>query len=481
MFALRQSRRGEPDDYHRRSAARSAMFVASDSSPTRACERTAWLSLVLRDWQSAPPGAKHRVAWATLSPDVREPSCNVQLLAGRGLADVETQMKTYPSLGGAWLAIVLTLAGGCADVDRQTAKPVSGDHDDDEHDDEGGDEVEPDDDESADPDDSDAPAAERDAGSSPGRDAGSRDAAASDASARDAGTASDAGRSDAGASDASQPQRDAAVSSDSGSTPTDAGNPADTGTDAAAPPAGEDECGPIPTTLTADTTGKRSNSFGFTEIDVRSPNQMVRLQTRLTVPAKPPANGTVFLWPGLQPLDGKNFLPIGNGVLQPVLTWGPSCAPGTLLDHSSWWISGQYVNVYGNAGEYRGCKGGKVLRVDPGDVLAIDMVLKGTEWTQIVTSTKSGKSVDFTIDLKGQEQGRAIFDIELPTANKPTEDVLFTSTVLTYTTPLTRACAPVSQGATDYVSKARLSKDGLHCCVDRMALRAKGVAATTRP
>jgi hypothetical protein len=31
------------------------------------------------------------------------------------------------------------------------------------------------------------------------------------------------------------------------------------------------------------------------------------------------------------------------------------------------------------------------------------------------------------------------------------------------------------------VAKPRLSKDGLHCCVDRLTLRASGVTATTSP
>ena len=72
-------------------------------------------------------------------------------------------------------------------------------------------------------------------------------------------------------------------------------------------------------------------------------NEFVDLRTTLTVPAPPPATGTLFLWPGLDPAPGgRNFLPIDNGVLQPVLTWGASCAPGQQpIQYSTWWISGQ--------------------------------------------------------------------------------------------------------------------------------------------
>jgi hypothetical protein len=31
----------------------------------------------------------------------------------------------------------------------------------------------------------------------------------------------------------------------------------------------------------------------------------------------------------------------------------------------------------------------------------------------------------------------------------------------------------------DYATKSRVSADGLHCCIDRIVLRAEGVPATT--
>ena len=65
---------------------------------------------------------------------------------------------------------------------------------------------------------------------------------------------------------------------------------------------------------------------------IAPPNQITGLQTSLIVPPLPPvpaySNASLFLWPGLDPATNSvNFLPINDGVLQPVLSWGPSCAP----------------------------------------------------------------------------------------------------------------------------------------------------------
>jgi hypothetical protein len=94
----------------------------------------------------------------------------------------------------------------------------------------------------------------------------------------------------------------------------------------------------------------KSKKNGHVAFWTTSGNEIVGLRTTLRVPAKPEPAGTIFLWPGLQPdRDGRNYFPIGNGVLQPVLTWGPSCAPGEKpRTYSTWWISGQYVNTQGS-------------------------------------------------------------------------------------------------------------------------------------
>jgi hypothetical protein len=256
-----------------------------------------------------------------------------------------------------------------------------------------------------------------------------------------------------------------------------------------APSGRSDVCGEIPATLTRDNTARRAATSGrrnarqnVVGYATTLQSLLVRLQTKMTVPAKPAPAGTVFLWPGVQPLrGGPNFAPINNGVLQPVLTWGASCAPGSPRGFDSWWISGMYVNVSTTLAAYRNCHGGPVMRVNVGDVLDIDIALAGTVWKQTVKNLTSGQQVDYAIDLRGQEQGLAYFDIELPTATKPAADTVFTESVLTFSGPRASACVPTTQGANDFVSKARLSADRTKCCIDRITLRAPGVPATTTP
>jgi hypothetical protein len=96
-------------------------------------------------------------------------------------------------------------------------------------------------------------------------------------------------------------------------------------------------------------------------------NSFTTFNSILVVPPLPPVpntqtdgDKTYFLWPGLQP--GKvasNYQPIDNGVLQPVLTFGPTCAPGQTKEQTKdpyfgWTISGQYVNTIGKAPGFTG-------------------------------------------------------------------------------------------------------------------------------
>lgn len=318
-----------------------------------------------------------------------------------------------------------------------------------------------------------APAAsEPDAGddpdSGPGR---SADAGAYDARARtpdaqtvpgDARASQDSGQSDASALGDAAPPKDAASSDASVSDP-------------------DDPCEPTSDMLAGQTSGGRED--GFIEMQVQPPNEYTRLRTTMVVGAKPAKSGTVFVWPGFQPLRASmNFSPIGNGVLQPVLGWGPACAPGGLRDYSSWWISAMYVNTNTREPGYGGCYGSKILRVEPRDVLDVDIELKGTSWIQRVRNARTGEAIEYAIDLKGQQQNRALFWIELPNgAARPVEDAEFGSVVLTTKMPAVSACNALARGGRDFLAKPRFSKDGLHCCVDRLVLRANGVAATSMP
>ena len=213
---------------------------------------------------------------------------------------------------------------------------------------------------------------------------------------------------------------------------------------------------------------------GTVLIWAKSPHQIVRLQTKLVVPPTPPASGTLFLWPGLQP-DGVNFEPIDNGVLQPVLSWGPSCAPGKQpRSYSTWWISGQYVNTNGQVSGYTGCDGGAIMSVNVCDTLDIDMALSGSIWTQTVTDEQTNQSVTYSIDMKDQAQNLAYFVIE-EYSSAPVSEVIFTDTILTFDLPDATDCKLSTRGQTDFVSSPVASGDGLQCSIPQIILRAQGI------
>ncbi|MGD0674873.1 MAG: hypothetical protein ABSC94_05605 [Polyangiaceae bacterium] len=219
--------------------------------------------------------------------------------------------------------------------------------------------------------------------------------------------------------------------------------------------------------------------YGTVEFSASTKTQIVGLETTLTVPATPPPSGTLFLWPGLQPLGGgQNYDPIGNGVLQSVLTWGGTCAPTAPNTYASWWISGQYVNTYGSYAGYTGCHGGQGMDVQVGDALRITMTVQGTVWNQVVADQQTGRTATFNIDMLGQAQDWALFIIEEHGQN-PVSDVVFTSTTLTFADADPSACQPSARGTNDYFSAPVTSIDGTQCCVSRIILRAQGVAATS--
>ncbi|HEX3775276.1 MAG TPA: hypothetical protein VHV51_12480 [Polyangiaceae bacterium] len=224
----------------------------------------------------------------------------------------------------------------------------------------------------------------------------------------------------------------------------------------------------------------RTNGYGFVDIAASSKNQILSFATTLTVPTKPAMNtGTLFLWPGLQP-GGANFDPIDNGVLQPVLTWGPTCAPNAPRNaYASWWISAQYVNTYGHDTGYTGCLGGDGMNVAVGDALAIVMTLNGTAWHQAVTDAASNQTVTYDIDMLGQAQNYAEFVIEQYTQD-PAGDVIFTNNVVTFANSEPSACQPTVRGTNDFFTNPKASADGKTCTIDRVVLRAEGVPATTQ-
>lgn len=322
--------------------------------------------------------------------------------------------------------------------------------------------------------------------SAEGSDAGSvRPGEMSGARHSDAGSTSSPARADA--SSDGHVARDAAAASDGPLSPNaaaDAGRPA---RDAGAAPGADattgmqDECGPVPTAAPKAAKAKAVVQYGLSEYHTKANNQFVGVRATLTVPAKPPPTGIIFVWPGTQALpDEATYQPVGGGVLQPVLTWGSSCVPGALPGHSTWWISPVYVNDETTIAELRGCHGGPVISAAVGDRLDLEMRLDKTEWYQKVVDRNSQLATEFSIDLRGQLQQRALFWIELKTAAKPTEDLIFDHIVLKMQDPEPGACALNNRGMNDYVTESRVSADGLTCCIDRIVLRAEGVAATTK-
>ncbi len=298
----------------------------------------------------------------------------------------------------------------------------------------------------------------------------------------------DSGVMNPSSDDGSSPGMPSGMPPDSGAhmVPPDAGSGLDSA--AAAPDAGADgasaasPCAGGTVGVASDAMGAKStpvSSYGMVEFNVSTQTQIVALRTTLTVPAKPPPSGTLFLWPGLQPLPGgKNYNPIGNGVLQPVLTWGGTCAPTAPSTYDSWWISAQYVNTYGSDPGHTGCLGGQGMDVAVGDALDIAMTLSGTSWNQTVVDRQSGHTATFDIDMAGQAQDWGIFTIESD-GSEPISDVIFTDTTLTLAAADGAACQPSTRGQDDYFSAPQISMDGKTCCVSKLILRAQGVAATT--
>mgnify|MGYP003444700355 FL=1 len=217
-----------------------------------------------------------------------------------------------------------------------------------------------------------------------------------------------------------------------------------------------------------------SREYGAVKYLSDRSNPILSLKTTLLVPKPPSSKQTLFIWPGLQCRGASDPGRVGNGILQPVLTWGPSCAPKAPRDgYAGWWMAAMYVNVSSNAAGPTGCAGGDYMDTQVGDQLFIDMSLKADKWTQTITNMRTMKAVDLTSDLKGQVQNWATWAVEVPSGEsiKPVEDTLFTQNVLTFSAPVT-TCQPSQAGGSDYWSAPILSPDGLHCCFEKIILRA---------
>jgi hypothetical protein len=221
--------------------------------------------------------------------------------------------------------------------------------------------------------------------------------------------------------------------------------------------------------MTRDQTSRRN--LAVVMYTIAPPTKIVNFKTTLVVPKTPTQRQTLFIWPGLQHMGGSDPGRVGNGVLQPVLTWGPSCSRSAPSDpYSGWWISAMYVNISTGAAGPSGCANGDSMKVDIGDRLFIEFAEKGTEWIQTVTNVRNMEKVDLTWDLKGQDQNWAIWDIETPSSSRPAEDTVFEKSVLTFSAPV-MSCQPQSAAEVDYFSAPVRSPDGMHCCFDKIVLK----------
>jgi hypothetical protein len=268
---------------------------------------------------------------------------------------------------------------------------------------------------------------------------------------------------------------------------------ADAGSDAGTLIGAADDCDAGTVGVASDSPSANAlvTGNGAVRVVTGTAHEFIGIDTTLVVPAKPPASGTLFLWPGVQPIpSGANYDTLSNGVLQPVLTWGPTCAPNSPASapYASWWISAQYVNTVitsssPNFSSYSGCHGGQGMNVAVGDSLHLVMNRRAgsTFWDQTVTDTTTGASVSYAIDMLGQEQsfGEWVIEEPAPTPQAPVGDVVFTSTKVTFASGQAAACQPAQRGANDYFAAPRISRDGTNCCISRIILRAQGVAATT--
>ncbi|KAJ3063876.1 hypothetical protein HDU98_000366 [Podochytrium sp. JEL0797] len=225
-------------------------------------------------------------------------------------------------------------------------------------------------------------------------------------------------------------------------------------------------------------------------------NSYTSFTSTLTVPPIPSvAPGTTptwYYWPGLQ-TDSRsaNYQPIGYGVLQPVLTFGPAChnvgtPPLVTQPYASWYVSAWYVNLSNTTlPGYRGCYSGDAMLVSPNDALVMSMQLSGTTWTQSITRKSDSKSVNYVLDMKGQGQNRAELVLELWNKAVIRDPVTFTDMTLTVANAEPAGNAffcntqtPGNMKKNEVCSGVVLSADGKTCTVQQCVFSVPPPAVT---
>ena len=215
------------------------------------------------------------------------------------------------------------------------------------------------------------------------------------------------------------------------------------------------------------------------------PNQIVSLETSMTVPPLPPkptnSDAKLYLWPGINPIGASvKLLPANIGLLQPVLTWGldQQCQTWQPPAFSSWWIAALYVNEESTYSQYSGCFSGLSMLVKPGDVLLINMNLDTAtgDWTQTITDSATNQTVAFDINLQGQGQNVFSFEIETDLAATLPTPLVFSNSAITFQSPDFGASCSTSQGTNNaYVlTPPVLNSSGTQCSIATIVLTQPG-------
>lgn len=224
---------------------------------------------------------------------------------------------------------------------------------------------------------------------------------------------------------------------------------------------------------------KPSPPIRFAETDAPIGNPWIYYESKMKVPLVTSPSGVIFAWPGLSPGLGPTFQPLGNGVLQPVLTFGqgPYPNPNSVSAPGQWWISGQYVgsdSIVSN-----GWGGGDVMVVNGGDelkcILSYDA---GTStWNQTVTNlTAAGNpSVSYSISLVTgsppsvpQEQNRGAFCLENPQGGSLTQCVSIYDIVMKVAQPNSSLGQDIA--AQPYATGVSLATDHVTLNIERVVI-----------
>jgi hypothetical protein len=109
------------------------------------------------------------------------------------------------------------------------------------------------------------------------------------------------------------------------------------------------------------------------------------------------------------------------------------------------------------------------MSVAPGDRLHFRYWLDGTVWRQSVEDLGTGKTVSYDIDLRGQAQNYAHFDIE-SWGGSPVSTVEYTDIRLAFRKPEPGGCRPTTTNSAQRVIGAAARDGGRVCRVQRIEM-----------